>query len=110
MATELNDTFTTPTSSPTTKSKQQSVLSGSLNDIGKNREIYEWILSQQAALRSELLAFFKKDLKEIFSALQDLGTNAEKTGGNTFAQESLAKLQEIYLDYWKRSYHLINPE
>lgn len=65
------------------------------NEIG-------WLLEQNANLRSEYVTFFKKDLKEIESALQNLTGDEEK--GKDF-------LNQIISDFRKdleRSYELLN--
>jgi len=75
--------------------------------LTEHRECLEWILGKQAELRGELLAFFKKDIKEITSAISDLqlGEDAQKIAG-----EMVQLVKTTFLEQWKRSFDLISPE
>lgn len=78
-----------------------------LDRLGKQKEEINWILEKQAELRSELLAFYKKDIKEIDAAISEIKTDKEDY---TFRKETLDKVQDNFVTYWKQSYNLIFPK
>jgi len=73
--------------------------------ISETKEAISWILERQAELRSELMAFYKKDLKEIQSSLNGLGTG----GVDDFAKKALEAVEKHFIEQWQRSYDLITP-
>lgn len=89
---------------PLPSPEEMANISGSYLELIKNHanEI-SWLLEQHANLRSEYITFFKKDLKEIESALQEIiNEDKEKNSGI---------LEKIVTDFRKdleRSYELLN--
>jgi hypothetical protein len=75
--------------------------------LGKQKEEINWILEKQAELRSELLAFYKKDIKEIDAAISDIKTDKEDY---TFRKDILDKVQANFVTHWEQSYNLIFPK
>jgi hypothetical protein len=73
--------------------------------ISETKEAISWILERQAELRSELMAFYKKDLKEIQSSLSSIGSE----GVDEFAKKALESVEKHFIDQWQRSYDLITP-
>jgi hypothetical protein len=73
--------------------------------ITETKEAISWILERQAELRSELMAFYKKDLKEIQSSLSAIGSE----GVDDFAKKALEAVERHFIDQWQRSYDLITP-
>ena len=65
------------------------------NEIG-------WLLEQNASLRSEYITFFKKDLKEIEGALQNLVSDEQK------GKEFINQIISDFLRDLERSYELLN--
>ena len=59
--------------------KESSSLSN-LEVLSKHTNELEWLLEQQSKLRSEYIAFYKKDLKEIHSSLGDV-LSGDNNGG-----------------------------
>lgn len=75
--------------------------------IQQHKENLDWVLEKQAALRSELMTFYKKDLKEIQSALSSIG-DANGNDGD-FSKKALEDVQKYFINQWNRSYNLITP-
>jgi len=73
--------------------------------ITETKEAISWILERHAELRSELMAFYKKDLKEIQSSLSGLGSD----GADGFASNALEAVERHFIVQWQRSYDLITP-
>jgi hypothetical protein len=73
--------------------------------ITETKEAISWILERQSELRSELLTFYKKDFKEIQSALGTLGTG----GVDAITKKALETVERHFIDQWQRSYDLITP-
>jgi hypothetical protein len=78
-----------------------------LKILSDNKDCIEWVLGQQAELRSELLAFFKKDIKEIDSAISNLSLG-ENSG--EFSAKILTIVRDLYIQYWRQSFQLVSPE
>lgn len=78
-----------------------------LGDIKEHKETFDWVLEKQASLRAELMTFYKKDLKEIQTALSSID---EKGTGVDFAKQALADVQKFFLEQWMRSYNLVTPD
>lgn len=78
---------------------------GHFKAISETKEAITWILERQAELRSELLAFYKKELKEIYASLTSLGTE----GVDVFTKTALEAVERQFVDQWQRSYDLISP-
>jgi hypothetical protein len=76
-----------------------------LKEVEPLKEAVNWVLEKQSELRSEILAFYKKDIKEIDSALSsiEIGESGE------FRKKILEKVQQTFLDQWLRSYDLVCP-
>lgn len=75
--------------------------------IKGHKEGIDWILEKQAELRAELLAFYKKDLKEIQSALSSITEGGAST--DDFGKKALEQVHKNFIDQWLRSYNLITP-
>ena len=73
--------------------------------IAETKEAISWILERQAELRSELVAFYKKELKEIHGALSTVGSG----GAETFSKKALEAVERNFIDQWQRFYDLITP-
>ena len=72
--------------------------------IKASKEDINWILEQQAQLRSELMTFYKKDLKEIHAALSSIPSDNQDTNNSM-----LDDVKKYFIDQWLRSYNLITP-
>jgi hypothetical protein len=81
-------------------------IEGHLKTVEGNRETITWILEQQGQLRTELLAFYKKDIKEIDAALQSIGLGED---GPKFHQKLLEEVRTAFMSQWQRSYDLVCP-
>lgn len=78
-----------------------------LKSLSDNKECIEWVLGQQATLRSELLAFFKKDIKEIDSAISSLSLGET---AKDFSINIIELVRDTYIDHWRQSFQLVSPE
>jgi hypothetical protein len=78
-----------------------------LKVLSDNKECIEWVLGQQAELRSELMTFFKKDLKEIDSALSELKPSEN---AKDFSAKIVEQVRDIFVDHWKSSFQLVSPD
>ncbi len=74
-------------------------------EIAETKETISWILERQAELRSELVAFYKQELKEIHSSLSTVGSG----GADIFSKKALEAAERNFIDQWQRSYDLITP-
>jgi hypothetical protein len=73
--------------------------------ISETTEAISWILERQVELRSELLVFYKKDLKEIQSSLGSIVSG----GIDVFVKKALETVERHFIEQWQRSYDLITP-
>lgn len=74
--------------------------------LESNKEIISWILENQSQLRDELLSFYKKEFKEIDSAISSIDMGEDKI---TFRLRLLEGIQSVFLSHWQRSYDLVLP-
>lgn len=81
-------------------------IEGHLKIVEGNRETITWILEQQGQLRTELLAFYKKDIKEVDAALQSINLGEERS---QFHQKLLEDVRNVFMSQWQRSYDLVCP-
>jgi len=84
-------------------------INATLESIKGYKDEIDWILAKQAELRAELMTFYKKDLKEIQSALNSMNAS-ENDAASDFAKKALEDVQTHFLDHWKRSYDIITPD
>jgi hypothetical protein len=83
-----------------------SILGNYLDLVKSHANEISWLLEQHANLRGEYLTFFKKDLKEIESALRGIGgDNPEQ---NPVYQQLLKDIVENFNRDLERSYSLLN--
>ncbi len=78
-----------------------------LKALSENKDCIEWVLGQQANLRTELMAFFKKDIKEIDSAISDL--NLGETA-KEFSLKIVELVRDTFIKHWQQSFNLVSPE
>ncbi len=78
-----------------------------LSLLRDNREIFEWILEKQSSLRTEFVAFLKKDLREIDYVVSDINDQGSK---DEFAANALELIKDTYIKHWERSFELISPD
>ncbi len=78
-----------------------------LNVLIDNKECIEWILAKELELRSELLKFFKDDLKDIEKSLTEANFGGDSAQLTTDLLETIIK---TYQAQWQRSYDLVSPE
>jgi hypothetical protein len=71
-----------------------------------NKDVITWILENQSQLRDELLSFYKKEFKEIDSAISSIDMGEDKI---TFRLRLLEGIQSVFLSHWQRSYDLVLP-
>jgi len=77
-----------------------------LKTLHDNKDAVNWVLERQAELRGELMTFYKKDLKEIKAALEQM----DSKDANEFSKKAIDDVTKHFIAQWNRSYDLITPE
>jgi len=76
-----------------------------LKSLHDNKDAVNWVLERQAELRGELMTFYKKDLKEIKVALEQM----DSKDANDFSKKAIDDVTKHFIAQWNRSYDLITP-
>jgi hypothetical protein len=84
------------------------VLEHLIRLVGSSTKELEWLIEQQAHLRTEYLTFYKKDLKEIFAGLQEIMPTDASSGSATALSQTLVSIIDHHRRDLDRSYQLID--
>ena len=95
-------------------SQKKSSVSGNQSKTEKNitmsffnkeeAEIISWSLQRQAELRTEMIAFYKKDFTEILQVLSDIEPDINKL------QSLMRQFVGEYQQHWKSAFSMLDLE